>query len=264
MTINIWDQRRPHLLAGLAAALIAAFVLAPPLLAATWTGNGITSHGSLVQASEEAFAGYWQAGGGALDASLQRIVDYWYAFHIVKGTISALLLVVLVALAVPLWKKTRWATASAVTTLALVTAAALMANVQGTLAPLSSLLPMVGETSSGASTLAQAGAQLSVALHEGTPAPASLQVMVDDFGWYHAVMVPIAGFAAILMLVATVRLWRRFRTTDRAAKPVRRLLAVAGVLSALLALVMSAVTIANATTAAHPASALLAFFNGSW
>ncbi|MBM2614557.1 hypothetical protein JIG36_03185 [Actinoplanes sp. LDG1-06] len=261
------EQHRPQLLTVLAAALIAAFVLVPPLLASSWTGSHLVSHGDLVEASQEAFTGYWRSGGGELDARLQGLVDYWYAFHIVKGAIAGALLAVLATLAVPLWKRTGalWkSSATVVTMLALLSAAALMANVQGTLAPFSSLLPMVAETTSGESALADAGHQLSEALNTGAPTPASLTTMIDDFGWYHAVMVPIAGFATLILLVATVRLWRRFAATDRSAKPVRRLLAVTGVLSALLTLAMAAVVVANATTAANPAAALSAFFNGSW
>ncbi|MBB4692337.1 hypothetical protein [Paractinoplanes abujensis] len=264
----MWDRR---FLGVLAAALVVAFVMLPPVVAAAWTGAGPTSHGQLVQATQQGFADYWRAGGGQLDAGLQRLVDYWFAFHVVKGVISALLLGTLVALAVPLWRS-RKLVAAGVSGLAVVAAAAVMANVQGMLAPLSSLLPMAGEP-----TLAAAGRELSAVLSSGAPMPASLEPMVSDFGWYHAVMVPIAGVAVLILLATSVLLWRGpsraghkpargsspaghnpARGSSRAGHKV-----IAGV-TLTLALVMGVVVTANATTAADPAPALLAFFQGGW
>ncbi|MBL7259690.1 hypothetical protein [Paractinoplanes lichenicola] len=242
--MSIREHRRTLILGAISAAFIVAFVTLPPLLAAAWTGTALTDHGQLVRATQQAFADYWRAGGGELDAGMQRLVDYWFAFHVVKGAFAALLLGALVALAVPLWRKSRLA-AAGISALAFVAVAAVMANVQGILAPLSSLLPMAGEPA-----LAQAGRELGAALSAGGPLPASVEPLVSDFGWYHAVMVPIAGVMVLFLLGASVLLWRRSKRA--AALPVA------------LALAMGAVVFANATTAADPAPALLAFFQGGW
>jgi len=92
----------------------------------------------------------------------------------------------------------------------------------------------------------------------GRTAPA-LQVMVSDFGLYHAVVVALAGAVTVAAIVMSAVSWRRrARSSERRT---RRVLELAGVSSALLALVVLVIALANLGTALHPAPALLAFFN---
>src|SRR6185295_15066159 len=87
---------------------------------------------------------------------LERVVDYWFRYHVAKAVIATILLIVLVALGVLLWKAflragglgagRRVALASAgvlVTMLAVFSLAMVMANIQGAVAPFASLLPML-------------------------------------------------------------------------------------------------------------------------
>src|SRR5262249_5824464 len=124
-----------------------------------------------------AMVGYWRSGDRNYPPALQRVVDYWFRFHLIKDGIAALLLIVLGMLTVQLWRTflradelgmgSRAALVSAGTAvpmLALFALAVVMANVQGALAPFSSLLPLLmgGTPDAGlADTLAQARQQLA-------------------------------------------------------------------------------------------------------
>ncbi|MFI5916728.1 hypothetical protein [Dactylosporangium sp. NPDC051541] len=241
-------------LIALAAALIAAFVLAPGPLAAIGSDGRYADHGRFTAALRQAFTGYWQTGDRGPD--LDRMVDFWLRYHVVKGAVAALILAVLVALGLRLARsflggRHRVAGAAGlagVTALGLLALVTVAANIQGAVAPLSSLLPMVIEPGPLA----------------GAPRPAVLSTLVTDFGRYHEAMAVIAALAAILLICAGIALWRRFARTTASERPARWLLGALGTVAAFTALAVLAVAVANLTTAADPAPALQAFFNGSW
>ncbi|MFC1415586.1 hypothetical protein [Streptacidiphilus cavernicola] len=266
------------LLTVLAVALGAAFVLAPARLAAAGTSDGgLADQRNLVGALRAAFVDYWNSGERALSPDMARVVDYWFRFHVAKGVISAVLLLVLIALGTVLWKAFlksgdvlaaggRIALASAgtvVAALAFFSLLALMANTQGALAPLSSVLSMLPLGSPGG-RLADAVDQVRQGLAGypggGAGAAPAVAVMVRDFGWYHAVMAVLASVVAAVFVGVGVLAWRR-RGADRRT---RRVLGAFGVLAALLGLAALVVAVANTATAADPAPALLAFFKGGW
>ena len=91
-------------LVALVAGLGVAFVLAPPWLAASEQAGDPTNQSQLVAAFRAGVVAYWRSGDSTYPPQLQRVVDYWFRFHLVKGGIAALLLIVLVALAVLLWR----------------------------------------------------------------------------------------------------------------------------------------------------------------
>ncbi|GAA3288724.1 hypothetical protein GCM10020218_055330 [Dactylosporangium vinaceum] len=236
-------------LIALTAALIAAFVLAPGPVAALGTDSGFADHSRFTAALREAFAGYWQT--GRRGPQLDRLVEFWLRYHVVKGALAALVLAVLVPLGLRLARhrgKAALAGLAAVTGLGLLALVTVAANVQGALVPLSSLLPMV----IGSEPLA------------GAPEPAVLGALVADFGRYHEVMAVIAAVLAIVLVTAAILLWRRFAATDAAERRTRRLLGALGTVTALTALAVLLVVVANATTAADPGPALRAFFDGGW
>ncbi len=91
-------------LTALGVALVAAFVVAPSLVASRWPGSGGLADNSRFTADvRESITGYWLSGGPAFGPDLQRVVDYWFRYHVVKGVIAAALLVVLVAMGLRLW-----------------------------------------------------------------------------------------------------------------------------------------------------------------
>ncbi|MGW8761071.1 hypothetical protein ACWGN5_01085 [Streptomyces sp. NPDC055815] len=267
-------------LVGAVLALAAAFVLAPRPLAATGPADDFGEAGELTGAFREAFVAYWRAGERHYPPDLDRIVDYWSRYHVVKGVIAAMLLFVLIALGVLLWKaflkaeglgaakRLSLAAGGVLTTLlALLSLAAVMANVQGAAAPFASLLPMLptgaaeGEL---AGVLAQVGGRLAVTPSAGDQDPPALDAMVGDFARYHEAMAVIAATVAVGLVVLSALSWKRFRRTAPTDRRTRRTLGSFGVLWALVALFAVVVAVANTTTAADPRPALLAFFEGGW
>ncbi len=267
-------------LIALVAGLAVAFVVAPPRLAAGGTASDLADHGRLVAAFRTAVVGYWRSGDANYPPALQRVVDYWLRFHLIKGGIALLVLIALVTLTALLLRTylradglgtgSRAALVSAGAAgpvPALFALAVVMANVQGALAPFSSLMPMLmeGRPDAGlAATLTQAREQLSGTHRTGGYTPPALDRMVTDFAWYHAAMAIVTAVVVIALLGLSVMFWRGFAragSTDRRARWVWGWL---GVFTALSALIMVVVLVANAGTAMDPAPALLGLFNGSF
>lgn len=229
------------------------------------------------------FVDYWESGDRNFPPGLARLVDYWSHYHVAKAVIAALLLFVLGALGVLLWKaflragglgaKSRTALASAgilVTTLALFSLAAVMANIQGAIAPFSSLLPMLpvgapeGELTG---TLEEIRRHLADHPHAGERTPPALQLMVDDFSRYHAVIAVAAAIVGVVLVAVSVASWKRSTRTGRAGvadRRTRRVLRTFAGVSALLSLVLVVIAVANTATTADPVPALLGFFEGDW
>ncbi|MFB7475160.1 hypothetical protein [Kitasatospora sp. NPDC056184] len=272
------------MLAGLAAGLVPAFVLAPGPLAARMSGGGFGDQRHLIDSFSTSFVGYWSSGDRDLSPDLERVVDYWLGYHVVKASIAAALLAVLIALGVRLWKAfgqahergaglgagrtAALATAGiAVTALGLASAAAVMANVQGAMAPLSSLLSMLPTHpphGALADTLDQVRRQLADYPQAGDRTPPAVEALVGDFSLYHLVIAVAAPVVAVALVGLSVVAWRRSARTAASDRRARRVLRSFGLLWAVLSLGFVVLAAANASTAADPAPALLAFFRGGW
>jgi hypothetical protein len=275
-----FSARAVALLTAFAAALVPAFVLAPAVLAARGPDDGLTDRHGLAAALREAFAGYWASGNRELSPGLERVVDYWFRYHLVKAVLAALLLAVFAALAVHLWRsflaaggsgrgrRAAIASGGALTTgLALFSLLTVMANVQGAVAPFASLLPMLAAGTAGGgsgSSLEAARERLDQSMNAGGPVPAPLDAMIGDFALYHEALAVVGALVAAAFLVGCVLLWRRFARTAPSERRTRRMLGSFGVLSAVLVLALAVVVAANTGTAADPEPALLAFFDGGW
>lgn len=258
-------------LTALAVALIVAFVLAPATLASNSSTTDLTSSGRLSAAFRSAFVGYWRAGSGVFDPRMQRVVDYWFRYHIAKAVLAAALLVVFIALGVLIWRaflRTRGLRATALaaggvltTGLAVLALVTVMANIHGMAAPFGSLLPMLFGPAGAplAGTLTQIQQQLA-----GHQSSAALEPIISDYIKFHAVMAVEGSIVVVVLFALTVPLWRTFTRTDRAERRTRRLLSAYGVFVPLLSLALAAVVVANATTAAHPMPGLEGFFAGGW
>jgi hypothetical protein len=250
-----------------AVLLPVAFVVAPPLL----IGSPFTSERELADAFGTAFTGYWQSGGGTFTPELGGLVDDWVRYHLVKAVTAGILLVVLTVLGIRLWSAfarggrlgpARQAAlvsgGTLVTVFGLFSLVALMANVQGMVTPLASLLPLLTDGPRTGVT-----EQVRQGLADGAPTPA-LMVLISDFARYHVAMAVIAAVVAAGLAGTGVLLWRRFAATPRPDRRARRVLASFGALAALLPLLAGLVAVANTTTAADPSPALLALFEGGW
>ncbi|MFC9663562.1 hypothetical protein ACFVJ5_25250 [Nocardia sp. NPDC127606] len=256
-------------LVALAGALIAAFVVAPRLLA-NGTGAGFRDESDLRRGFRSAFVEYWQTGTRSFPAELAAVVDYWFRYHLAKAVLAAMLLAVLVALAVRLWRAflaagaagrgqrvTLAASGGVAAVLALCSLVLVLANVQGAVTPFASLLPLLTGDDAPTTVLAQVDQRLA----DGTRIP-PLEVMVEAFARYHVAMAALAAVTAVSLVGACAVLWRAaVRSADRRS---RRVLAVFGTFSAVLALIMVVVAVANTTNASDPVPGLAALFAGGW
>ncbi|GAA3442804.1 hypothetical protein [Planomonospora venezuelensis] len=266
-------------LVALTAALATAFVVAPRTLAASGP-DGFADERDLGGAFSEAFTAYWASGGRDFPPGLERVVDYWFRYHAAKAVIAATLLIVLVALGVLLWRAflragglgagRRAALASAgvlVTMLTLCSLPLVMANVQGAVAPFSSLLPLLAAGEAGgelSGTLDQVKRRLAESLDAGGRTPPALEVMIGDFARYHVALAAVAAVVAAVLIGVGVASWKRFAGTGPSDRRTRRVLGASGVLAVSSSLLVIVVGAANTATAADPAPALLAFFEGGW
>ena len=85
--------------------------------------------------------------------------------------------------------------------------------------------------------------------------------MISDFALYHAALVVLAAIVAVILIGMSVVSWKRRARTGSSERRIKHALGLAGVVSALLALAVIVVIVANLGTAMNPAPALLAFFN---
>ncbi|MFE3020451.1 hypothetical protein [Streptomyces sp. NPDC059256] len=272
--------RATTLLTALATALVTAFVLAPRMLAASGVGNALSDRDDLVQAVRKAFVAYWASGDREFSPELETVVDYWFRYHVAKAVIAALLTIVLIALGVLLWKaflrtggvgasRNAALTSSSVlvTVLALFSLAVVVVNVQGAVAPFASLLPMLGVTSADGelgATLDEIRERLASQRAIGDRTPPAIEVMINDFDRYHLAMAVLASTVTVILIAVSVLLWKKFAGTEPSDRRTRRVWASFATLSAVLSMFVLVIATANISTAADPAPALLAFFQGGW
>ncbi len=260
----------------LAAAGVAAFVLAPGPLASLGTPGDLADHDRLLDSLRIGFTGYWHSGERNPSGDLATVVDFWCRYHIVKGAIGALLLAVFLALTVRLWRgfprapgapaRAALALAGTVTTaFALVSLAAVMANLQGAAAPFASLFPMLTEDGGDqpfVAALTEARQRLADPTGSGAGTSSAMDAMTDEFARYHVVMAVISGVVAVVAVGVAVVLRRRFAATASADRRARRVLGSFGALTVLLAVLLVIHVAANVSVAADPAPALARALNG--
>lgn len=249
--------RTPGLVVG--AALLAVILL--PWPAASWfVPSPWTSAGTLARAVTDALVQDWRSGvtsPGTPGSALARPTQFWQAFHLVKTACAIALLVTSLLAAsrirtatTPIKRGSRRLVASLVSQagvgIAVLGLLITVANLQGALAPLSSVLGFLPQ---GASPeLSQAVVSLRDGLTNGTPAPLGAAVLAD-FGRYHLVMAVLGALATAALAWFAVVAWRR-------GGP------VAGIVLGLGAICFAVVTAANLGTALDPAPALDAFLAG--
>jgi hypothetical protein len=266
------------LLGLLAAALSAAFVFAPGTLAAIWPGGGYAGQGALISGARSGFIEYWNSGDQNYPPELERLVDYWLRYHAAKAMIAALLLTVLIMLCARLWGPLLRAgriapgrgavlalSGALAAMLALVATVLTMANIQGAVAPFSSLismLPLGTRDASLTTTIGQVRQDLAEYPNVRGGTPPALHAMISDFAVYHATIVVLAALVAVVLIGMSIVSFKKRARTGPAERRIRHTLGLAGAVSALVAFAVIVVAVANLGNAMHPAAALLAFFNG--
>ena len=220
-----------------------------------------------------------RGGGGrrSYPPALADLVAYWRRYHLVKAAFAVPSAIALCWLAHILWRSplqagrlrpattaAAVASGSAVTALAFGSVLVVMATIQGSLAPFSSLVSLL-PIGHGDPALTESAGQIQHDLSEHqvlsrTPAP--LGAIIGDFQRYHAVLAAQAAVLAVALIGLSVLMWRRSNTAGRAvprAKPLLRLLATAFALFTVIVLVVDA---ANVSTALNPGPALRLVFGG--
>lgn len=248
----------------LAGALTIAVVVWPAAIAG-WASGTHLSVAALPGAVASGFA-QWVGSGRTSSSPLAAAVSYWAVFHIVKAIVAVALLVVLVPVGQRVW--TAYARARSRgrriilflvgvlgAPIAPLVLLVVMANVQGAVAPLSSVLNFL--PMDGASVL-----QVRGELASGTMT-APLAALIDDFRRYHAALVVTAVAAIIVVVAGTAAIWVQRARTPKADRRLRRVLAGGGILLPGMLLFLGIVLLANLSTVADTAPALAAFFDGS-
>jgi hypothetical protein len=267
------DRAAVLFLAILTMLLAAGFILAPRAL----SGAGQTSEHTLSAAASQAFTAYWQSGRPSYPPALADLVAYWCRYHLLKAGFAVALTIALCWLALIVWHSLLRAghprpaatgaavvSGSAVTAMAFGSVLVVMADIQGALAPFSSLMSLLPVGQGDPALTASAGQiHHDLAEHDAVPrTPATLDAIIDDFQRYHAVLTAQAAILAVVLIGLSVLMWRRAHTAGRAvprAKTLPRLLAIA---FALLTAIVSVVGAANLSTALNPAPALRLVFSG--
>ena len=276
-TVPPIDSRRvaqPQALYGpivVAVALVLALFLVPFPAASLWADVGYRSRAALVDALSSAFVHFWDAGSSDIGPDLSSPVDFWMRFHVVKAALAAVLIVALAHLGSRTWAAyaaaatlARTVVAGALATatglVALFALLALVANLQGVMAPLSSalgLLPMRAPDPSLAETLAQVRHDLVA-----DPTSPALEALVHDFTVYHAAMAGLAALTSAGLAATAVIVWRRRSRLTPGPRQSRRLLAAAAVAAVALSGFFVVITAANISTSLRPAPGLLGFLEG--
>lgn len=270
--------RAAALLAALAAGLVVAFVRAPFVVARIATGADFDDRQGLVEHLRVAFRGFWASGQGVLPSDLSHAVQFWAVYHSTKALAAGFLVVVFGILTVGLGRAftsptvRRFGQRVALASSGLIAAAGVfvsllltMANIQGAMAPFASLLPMLLESGGreyDAATLAGVRRALSEYKGSDVGRPAPLQVIIDDFAWYHVVMAAMAGCVALALAATALVVWRSARRAGPREALRRGSIVLFGAAIATISLGMVVITVANAGTAVDPVPALLAAFEG--
>jgi hypothetical protein len=266
-------SHRPDNLGALTAAtalLVTLVAVLPFPLASAMSGGRYPDLDALRAGVARGFVQLWARGDGRL-GELSATADFWARFHLVKATLSTVLLVVLGALLANLWRaateagrrRRRWgfgALGVATGATAAVSLLVVVANLQGAAAPLSSVLGVLPLADPGAA-LAPAVEQARQAVGGGVSTPAA-ELLRADFVRYHAVMAVLGAAVVVALVGGAAALWRRRRTTAWALRSRRRVLVTGSAGLLLLAAAFALVTAANVSTALSPSAALLGFLTG--
>lgn len=263
-----------RLLAGLVVALTLITAFVPAWVGARWPGSGAVRLGSLVDTVRAGFLATLTAGSGPADALVQAAA-FWQGFHLAKALAGGLLLGALIAAGVRLagrpataagWRR-RGSRAAAGPLLVAAAAVALLivvANVQGAVAPLASVLTFL-PVGGADPAVAAASARLAGELRHGPLEPAAAALLAD-FRLYHQVLVGCAALVGLGLALALVAVGRAIRARRRATPDARRRTGALWVMAVVLAGGLAfflLVGAANLATALDPAPALAAFLDGT-
>ncbi len=265
MTVNA--QRTPQ--RGLSAWTLAAVALAVatmtlPSLVAEWSSSGRITIAGLVETVSVGFTRWVVSGTASPDVPLADALSFWGIFHIAKAVLATALLCALMVVGHRVWTRATRAETSAARAawvsvgvlgawLPLLTLLIVLANIQGAVAPLSSVISFLP-----ISTTPEVD-EVRTELAAGAYGPVT-GALIADFRAYHAALtaclvVVIVGLAASIVWM----LVRRART-PRGSRLVRRSLTSGAIAVTLLTATLGVIMLANLSTVLDTAPALAGFF----
>ena len=258
---------RPTIIIASTMLLVGAYFFLPGTVAAALSPAGITT-GVLAETLGAAFSQWWSGAAAPLTTDMRAVVSFWGMFHVTKAVVALALLIGLLLTGHQVWRAYASVNAPAArAAIALVGIAGapiaafvlliVMANIQGALAPLSSvmgLLPMDGSVPEVAQVREQFAA--------GTISPV-LETLIGDFRAYHLALVVIAAVAAVIVVAADIVLWTRWSRMPRQDVRLRRVTATIAAVLPTFAVLLLFIMVVNLSTVAATAPALAAFFGGS-
>lgn len=204
-------------------ALLVAVTLVPWPLASRLVGAPWDGPASLARAVSDALAQDWRSNAalpGAAGSALAGPTRFWQAFHLVKAILAGGLLAVSVRAATRSWASSSsttdpgrpWGLVRSLSALACAGVALLLsvANLQGAIAPLTSVLGFLPEAAASGSDVAGA---IRDALATGTRSPMA-DAIVTDFARYHLALAVLGSLAATALSGGIAVAWRQKRVVE--------------------------------------------------
>ena len=260
-------SRRRILPWALITAALAVGVATVPPLVAEWASGGRLAIAGLQGQVSAGFELWVTSGAAGPGAGLSDAVSFWSVFHIAKAVLAVGLLAALIVAGCRIWSRTArsrsgarralWALAGvAGAWMPVAVLLVVIANVQGAIAPLTSVLTFLpGDTT-------PAIEQVRSDLASGVYSPATT-ALLDDFRTYHVALVVSLLVVMVGLVATTVMLWMLRARQSRDDRRMRNILAAAGIAVPLLLPLFGLLFLANLSTVADTAPALAAFFDGS-
>lgn len=256
--------RRGFVAWTLAAAALAIATITLPPLAAEWSSSGRITITGIVETVSEGFTRWVASGAATPNAPLADAVTFWGVFHVTKAVLAIALLGTLVVVGYRMWTRatlaeTRTTRAAWITVgvlgawLPVLALLIVLANIQGAVAPLSSVMSFL--PISATPGVEQVRAELAT----GAYGPVT-GALVADFRNYHAALAVCLAVTIAGMGTAIVWMLVRRAQTPREARLPRRILGSGATALALLTTALGLILLANLSTVAETAPALAGFF----
>lgn len=252
---------RPAWLLLIAVVLVTSVMVLPWHVAASLTGAPWTAPVQLADSVRHGLLSDWSrsiAAPGEGASALADEVQFWRWFHVVKAVLATGVLVASAGLVAQVWRARRasaqrWRRFGLLLAsvagggLFLLSLVVVIANVQGAVAPLSSVLSFLPANESDVG-FASAVTSLRDSLSSPQPSAGAMAI-VSDFSIYHVVVAVLLGATTLLAAGLAFQLLRA-----------REWLAT-GML-VVVALTFALLTVANVGTALHPIPAFDSFLSG--
>jgi|GEM_PF-1932807 len=258
---RIGDQ----LLVSAAIASVVMVVVVPEKIAEASVGTSVVSTSTLPILVNRGFESWIASGSSTPAVELQVAAKFWCIFHVAKLAVATVSFVVFALLLRRLWKTYVLAAAShrrslsafvmpAVAACTALLLLVIIANIQGSFAPLTSVLSFLPRDHT-----TPAMEVLQDQLASGVLTPTS-RLLLSDFWLFHAVVVVCSAAVVVGLVVTGLLVWMRWANLLLA--PTCGIARIGLALTAS-AVFMGVVLLANLSTVLEPLPALSSFLSGS-